>query len=84
MTQVTFGVSASSFAANMCVKQNTIDFAKKYPLAATAVEESFYIADGLTGGDTVEMAIKLQRDLQDLFSSGDFLLRNGTRVTRQY
>ena len=25
MTHVTFGVSASSFAANMCVKQNTLD-----------------------------------------------------------
>ncbi len=47
MTRVTFGVSASSFAANMCVKQNAIDCAGKYPLAAKAVEESFYVDDGL-------------------------------------
>ena len=34
MTRLRFGVSASSFAANMAVKQNTIDFANNYPLVA--------------------------------------------------
>ena len=41
MTRVTFGVSTSSFAANMAVKQNAIDHAYEYPLAADAVEKSF-------------------------------------------
>ena len=41
MTRVTFGVSASSFAANMSVKQNALDFALQYPQAAIAVEKSF-------------------------------------------
>ena len=36
MTRVTFGVSASSFAANMAVKKNAIDFAHEYLLAAEA------------------------------------------------
>ena len=40
MTRVTFGVSASSFIANMCVKPNALDFASIYPLAAKAVEYS--------------------------------------------
>ena len=34
MTRVTFGVSASSFAANMAVKQNALDFAAEFPEAA--------------------------------------------------
>ena len=34
MTRLTFGVSASSFAANMSVKRNAIDFALEYPQAA--------------------------------------------------
>lgn len=38
MTRVMFGVSASSFAANMCVKQNGLDFTLEYPLAAKAVK----------------------------------------------
>ena len=48
MTRVTFGVSASSFIANMCVKQNALDHASAYPLAAEAVGDSFYVDDGLT------------------------------------
>ena len=35
MTCVTFGVSASSFAANMSVKQNALDHAMEYPLVRT-------------------------------------------------
>ena len=52
MTRVTFGVSASSFAANMCMKQNAIDNANKFLLAAKAIEESFYVDDSLTGADS--------------------------------
>ena len=75
MTRVTFGVSASSFAANMAVKQNAIDHAHEYPLAADVVEKSFYVDDCLSGADTPRMAITLQRQLHDLFARGGFLLR---------
>ena len=37
MTRITFRVSASSFAANMAVKQNAIDHAMEYPLAAKSM-----------------------------------------------
>ena len=75
MTRVTFGIAASSFAANMSIKQNALDFAHMFPLAAKAVDELFYVDDCLTGADTVEAAIQLQTQLQSLFSKGDFLLR---------
>ena len=75
MTRITFGVSASSFAANASVKQNAVDFALEYPQAASVVENSFYVDDGLTGADSIEEAIQLQKQLQDLFSRGGFLLR---------
>ena len=39
MTRVTFGVSASSFATNMSLKQNALDFAVDYPQAAKVVED---------------------------------------------
>ena len=71
MTRVTFGVSAFSFAANILVKLNTLDFA----MAVDVVNRAFYVDDGLTGADSTEEAIKLQRQLQDLFSHGGFLLR---------
>ena len=67
MTRVTFGVSSSSFATNMCVKQNALDHASEFPLASEAVDKFFYVDDGLTGSDTVEEALRLQKELQSLF-----------------
>ena len=75
MTRVTFGVSASSFAANMAVKQNANDFALDYPQTVDAVNNSFYVDDGLTGADSPKEAIDLHEQLQTLFSKGGFLLR---------
>ena len=75
MTRVTFGVSAPSFVANMCVKQNALDFALAYPLAAKAVEDSFYVDDGLAGADCCKEATQLYQQLQCLFEKGGFLLR---------
>ena len=75
MTRVTFGVAASSFAANMAVKQNARDLACKYPLAAQTVESSFYVDDCLAGADNVQTAVILHKQLCDLFTRGGFLLR---------
>ena len=74
MTRITFGVSASSYIANMCLKQNAADFACTHPLAAEVVNQSFYVDDGLTGADTTEQAIELQKQLQDLLARGGFIL----------
>ena len=75
MTRVTFGVSASSYAANMAVKQNSLNLAMDYPLAAKAVEKSFYVDDCLSGADTVHEAIELHQQLQKSLDKGGFLLR---------
>ena len=75
MTRVTFGVSASSFAANMSVKQNALDHKLDYPKAADIVETSFYVDDCLTGVDSVDEAIDLHQQLVALFAKGGFILR---------
>ena len=80
MTRVTFGVSALSFIANMCVKQNAADYASVYPLAAKAVENSFYVDDGLTDTDSIDGAIDLCVQLQALFTKGGFLLRRWSEM----
>ena len=72
MTRVTFKVSASSFAANMSVKQNSLDHALVYPQAAAAVERSFYVDDGIIGADSIEEAIKLQRQFARALCKGRF------------
>ena len=75
MTIITFNVSVSSFAANMCVKQNALDHTLAYPLAAQAVKNSFYINDGFTRADSVDKVIELHRQLQALFGNAQFLPR---------
>lgn len=74
MTRVTFGVSASSCAANMSVKQNSLGFSSDYPLAASVVDKSFYVDDCLSGADTPEEAFELHQQLPDLFNRGGFTL----------
>ena len=75
MTHITFGVSASPFATNMAVRQNAIDHISEFPLAPEAVLISFYVDDCLTGADSIDEAISLQKQLQTLFAKGGFLLR---------
>lgn len=75
MTRVTFGVSASPFAANMVVKQNALDHSVPFPLAAEAVSKFFYVDDCLSGADTVSDAMEMRSQLQQMFDKGGFLLR---------
>lgn len=58
----------------MAVRQNIDNFANEFPLAAKAVQDSLYVDDGLTGSNSVDKAITLQKDLQELFIRGKFLL----------
>ena len=75
MTRLTFGVSASSFAANMAVKQNAIDHADEFPVASEVVHKSFYVDDCLTDAQDSTSALLLQQRLTKLFSLGGFVLR---------
>ena len=87
MTRVTFGVSASSFAANMAVKQNAVEHAQEFPLAVDVVQKCFYVDDCLTGADDLNSALILQQQLSELFSRGGFTLRkwnsNDSSVLKQ-
>ena len=75
MTRLTFGVSASSFAANMAVRTNAIQNEHSHPRATFAVRKSFYVDNQLIGASPVSEAIELQKELQQLFDKGGFLLR---------
>ena len=75
MTRVTFGVSSSSFVANMTVKQNAEDHQIAFPMAAEVVKRSFYVDDCLTGAESREEGVELCRQLRELFAKGDFILR---------
>ena len=59
MTRLTFGVSAFPFSANMALRQNLLNLQEKYPQAAQAVLDGFYMDDGLVGADSVDDAVSL-------------------------
>ena len=59
----------------MAIKQNAIDLAPEFPLAAKVVDESFYVDDCWMGTDSFEEAVKLQKELQTMFDCGGFTLR---------
>ena len=80
MKRVTFGVSASSFAANMAVKQNAEELSGQFPLAAQAVQSSFYVDDGLTGANDIPTAIQLRQQLQEMFSQAKFELKKWNSI----
>ena len=84
MTRVMFGLSAFSFAANMAMKQNAIDYSHKFPLAVEVVQESFYIDDCLSGAANPRLVLLLQQQLTDLFSAVDLYSENGIPMTHFY
>ena len=65
---------------NMCVKQNALNLAQHYPLAAKAVDEAFYVDDGLTGADNVHMAIKLYTEHEGNLTIGKGVLLYDNRI----
>ncbi|XP_041379393.1 uncharacterized protein LOC121392076 [Gigantopelta aegis] len=75
MTRLTFGVSASSFASEHGSKAECHGFRPPIPLSNLKVYEAFYVDDGLTGADSITEAIHLQKQLQELFHKGGFVLR---------
>ena len=71
-----FGVSASSFVASMALRRNVRDHQKAYSQAALVALEAFYVDNGLVGAESVQDAIRLREELQEIFSLGGFMLRN--------
>ena len=75
MTRLTFGISASSFAANMALRQNALNHSETHPQAAKVALDCFYVDDCLMGADSTNEAIQLRRELNALFDKRGFKLR---------
>ena len=58
----------------MALRQNAIDHKESHPQAYQVVLDSFYVDDGLIGAYSIEDAIELRKELQELFNLGGFTL----------
>lgn len=73
-TRVIYGQAAAPFLSVRAMRQCASDYAKKFPVGAKAVLESFYVDDGLTGADSIEEALTLKQQMTDLLKNGQFEL----------
>ena len=83
MTRLTFGVSASSFVANMALRQNALGHLETHPQAARVALDCFYVDDGLMGAFSIDEAIKLRTELQNVFNQGGFKLQKWNTGERE-
>jgi hypothetical protein len=74
LTTVTYGSSAAPILAARCLKQLAHDEAENFSKAAPILLRDFYVDDCISGAETLEEALKIQSQLQDL-NSGGFTLR---------
>ena len=75
MNRVTFGVSASPYAAVRTLQQTVEDFSTPESDVSWHIKNSFYVDDLLAGADTVNAAIKLQQDIRTTLLKAGFDIR---------
>lgn len=75
LSTVTYGTKAAPYLAMRTLKQLAIDDADKYPLAAPAVSQSFYMDDLFSGANTIHQAKELQHQLIEMLKGAGMNLR---------
>ncbi|KAL0811450.1 hypothetical protein ABMA28_009850 [Loxostege sticticalis] len=75
LTTVTYGTKAAPFLAMRTLHQLARDEAARYPLAAPAVEHSFYMDDLLSGHYTLDQSKELRLQLIEIMKSAGMNLR---------
>lgn len=70
---VTYGTASAPFLATRVLKQLAIE-EKDFPVASKVASKDFYMDDLMTGTDTKEEAIELQREMIALMNCGGFHL----------
>ena len=71
---VTYGLACAPYLALRCLQQLASDEAELFPLAAKTMSSEVYMDDILTGASTVEEALTLKEELDQLAMAGGFQL----------
>lgn len=67
---ITYGLSSSPYLAIRTLRQLAQDEGSKYPDAAKALCDDFYVDDLVTGTETISTALKLKQDIIALLNLG--------------
>lgn len=83
ITVVTFGLKSSPFNAVRTLKQCARDQADKFPNASEAIENCFYMDDGLFGCESIQEAKILCKEMEFVLRKGNFPLKSWTSNSRE-
>ncbi|XP_065089129.1 uncharacterized protein LOC135710468 [Ochlerotatus camptorhynchus] len=75
---VTYGLGPSSYLAARTLQQLAEDEGAAYPNGGPALKKNFYVDDFIGGAQSVEEAIRLRTELDELLKKGGFELRKWT------
>ncbi|XP_055633964.1 uncharacterized protein LOC129774271 [Toxorhynchites rutilus septentrionalis] len=75
LSTITYGLAPSSFLATRTLQQVVENEGSNFPEASRVVKKDVYVDDLISGENTVERTIQLQRDLMELLQRGGFRLR---------
>ena len=66
MTRLTFGITTSPYLASQVLRQLASDYKDDFPRAADLIHKAFYVDDCLTGADSLQEAVAIRAELNDL------------------
>ncbi|MBN2877647.1 MAG: hypothetical protein JXL85_08365, partial [Bacilli bacterium] len=71
---VTYGTASAPFLATRCLKELANVEHLNFPIASDVAVKDFYMDDLMTGSDTIEEAIVLQKEMIEMLLRGGFKL----------
>lgn len=74
LATVTYGVNCSPFLANRTIVQVADDYQTLYPVASNVLRTDMFVDDVVSGADSLEDALLLQKQLIELLRKGCFEL----------
>lgn len=72
---VTYGTASAPFLATRAIKQLAEDTKQQYPETSEIIGRDFYVDDLMTGCQTVEQAVALDKELNEICLTAGFKLR---------
>ena len=74
LNTVVYGLTSSPFLALRVIKQLVIDEGSSYPQASEVLSRDIYVDDICSGGESIDQAFELKRQLIALLNKGQFKL----------
>ena len=68
MSRLTFGITSSPFLDSQVLRQMAEDYHSKFPAATHVIRDCFYVGDVLTGAQSMEEAVQLRQELNQLWN----------------